>query len=234
MRTDKEVMIITGTRKGIGKYLAEYYVNKGYIVAGCSRGESTLNSSSYEHFCLDAADELAVRKMVNSIYQKYKRVDILINNAGTASMNHVLLTPLSSAENIFRTNFYGTFLFSREAAKRMSRNRYGRIVNFLAIAIPLKLEGEAIYAASKSAIEKFTQILAKEVASFNITCNSIGPTIIETDAIKGVPKEKIQRIIESLAIKRMGTFEDIANVIDFFISRSSGYITGQTIYLGGG
>jgi len=116
----------------------------------------------------------------------------------------------------------------------MSKNKYGRIVNFVTIAVPLKLEGEAIYAASKGAIEKLTQVLAKEVASFNITCNSIGPTPIETDLIKAVPQEKIQRIVDSLAIKRLGDFEDIANVIDFYISRSSGYITGQTIYLGGG
>lgn len=234
METDREVMIITGTRKGIGRYLAEYYIDKGYIVVGCSRGESTLESNSYEHSCLDVADETAVRKMVNTVYQKYKRIDILINNAGVASMNHVLLTPLSSVENVFKTNIYGTFLCSREAAKFMSKNKYGRIVNFITIAVPLKLEGEAIYAASKSAIEKFTQVLAKEVASFNITCNSVGPTPIETDLIKSVPKEKIQRIIDSLTIKRLGKFEDVANVIDFYISRSSGYITGQTIYLGGG
>jgi len=232
--SDTEVMIITGTRKGIGRYLAEYYTAKGYIVVGCSRGESTLESKSYEHFCLDVADESAVKRMVNGVYQKHGRTDILINNAGIASMNHVLLTPLASAEKVFRTNVYGTFLFSREAAKVMSKNKYGRIVNFVTIAVPLKLEGEAIYAASKGAIEKLTQVLAKEVASFNITCNSIGPTPIETDLIKAVPQEKIQRIIDSLAIKRLGNFEDIANVIDFYISRSSGYITGQTIYLGGG
>lgn len=234
MKTDKEVMIITGTRKGIGRYLAEYYIDKGYIVAGCSRGESTLESDSYEHFCLDVADEPAVKKMVSSVYQRYKRIDILINNAGIASMNHVLLTPLSSVENVFKTNVYGTFLFSREVAKFMSKNKYGRIINFVTIAVPLKLEGEAIYAASKSAIEKFTEVLAKEVASFNITCNSVGPAPIETDLIKSVPKEKIQRIIDSLTIRRLSNFEDVANVIDFYISRLSGYITGQTIYLGGG
>jgi len=83
-------MIITGTRKGIGRYLAEYYTAKGHIVVGCSRGESTLESNSYEHFCLDVADESAVKRMVNGAYQKHGRIDILINNAGIASMNHML------------------------------------------------------------------------------------------------------------------------------------------------
>jgi len=234
VETGEEVMIITGTRKGIGKYLAEYYIGKGYTVFGCSRGEPTIKSDSYEHFCLDVADEPAVAKMVRSIYKKRKRIDVLINNAGAASMNHVLLTPLSSVEAMFRTNVYGTFLFSREVAKCMANNKYGRIVNLVTIAIPLKLEGESVYVASKSAVERFTQVLAKELASFNITCNSVGPTPVSTDLIRSVPEEKIQKILDSLMIKRLGTFEDISNVIDFFIAKSSAYITGQTIYLGGG
>ena len=234
MEIDKEVMIITGTRKGIGRYLAEYYIDRKYIVVGCSRGESTIESSCYEHFSLDVGDEPAVRKMVNSVYHKHKRIDILINNAGIASMNHILLTPLSSMEKVFKTNVYGTFLFSREVAKMMSKRKYGRIVNFSTIAVPLNLEGEAIYAASKAAIEEFTRILAKEISSFNITCNSIGPTPVETDLTKSVPKEKMTQIIDKLTIKRLTQFNDISNVIDFFIKESSGYITGQTIYLGGG
>ncbi|MBN1692139.1 MAG: SDR family oxidoreductase [Dehalococcoidales bacterium] len=234
METGEEVMIITGTRKGIGKYLAEYYISKGYTVFGCSRGEPTIKLDAYEHFCLDVADEPAVAKMVRSIYKKRKRIDVLINNAGAASMNHVLLTPLSSVEAMFRTNVYGTFLFSREVAKCMANNKHGRIVNLVTIAIPLKLEGESVYVASKSAVERFTQVLAKELASFNITCNSVGPTPVSTDLIRSVPEEKIQKILDSLMIKRLGTFEDISNVIDFFIAKSSAYITGQTIYLGGG
>ncbi len=234
MESSNEVMIITGTRKGIGRYLAEYYIDKGYFVVGCSREESTFESPAYQHFCLDVSDEASVRSMVNQIVKTHNKIDILINNAGIASMNHILLTPLSSVESIFKTNFNGTFLFSREVTKYMSKNKYGRVVNIITIAGPLKLEGEAIYAASKSAIEKFTQILAKETASFNITCNCAGLTPIETDLIKSVPNEKIQNIIDSLTIKRLGNFRDVSNVIDFFISKSSDYITGQAIYLGGG
>jgi len=229
----KEVMLITGTRKGIGKYLAEYYLGKGYIVAGCSRGENNIKNNSYAHFQLDVADEKAVKTMVSDIYRKYRKIDILINNAGVASMNHILLTPLSTVESIFRTNLFGTFLFSREVAKVMSRAKHGRIVNFVTVAIPLRIEGESIYAASKSAVETFTRILAKELGSYNITCNSVGPSAVETDLIKSVPPEKIQRIVDSLAVKRLTTFRDIVNVIDFFIKEESDYITGQTIYLGG-
>ena len=171
--------------------------------------------------------------MLMDIEKRHQRLDILINNAGIASMNHILLTPAGVVEKIFATNFMGTFLFCREAAKIMRKRQYGRIVNFSTVAVPLHLEGEAIYAASKSAVVTFTQILAKEVASFGITCNAVQPSPIETDLIRNVPKEKIEKIIGQLTIKRLGKFEDVANVIDFFVRRESDYITGQVITLGG-
>jgi 3-oxoacyl-[acyl-carrier protein] reductase len=97
----------------------------------------------------------------------------------------------------------------------------------------MHLDGEAIYAASKGAVETFTKVISRELADFGVTCNVVGPTPIETDLIRAVPKEKIDKIIDNLAIKRLGQFEDVANVIDFFINPESNYITGQTIYLGG-
>jgi 3-oxoacyl-[acyl-carrier protein] reductase len=115
----------------------------------------------------------------------------------------------------------------------MRRRRYGRIVNISSIAVPMRLEGESIYAASKSAVVTFSRILARELADSGITCNVVGPTPIETDLIRGVPREKIDSIVERLAIKRLGRFEDVANVIDFFVKPESDYITGQVIYLGG-
>lgn len=230
---DQEVMLITGTRKGIGKDLAEHYLKKGYFVVGCSRGEGTIVSGSYQHYCLDVSDESAVRAMLQRIASAYGRLDVVINNAGVASMNHVMLTPVSSVEEVFRTNFFGTFLVCREASKIMSKSRYGRIVNFSTIAVPLKIEGEAVYAASKGAIETFTKIFAKEVARFNITCNCICPTLYGSDMLKLFSEEKINAVLEMLPIKRFATIDDISNATDFLISRSSCYITGQTIYLGG-
>jgi 3-oxoacyl-[acyl-carrier protein] reductase len=233
MREDKEVLLITGSRKGIGRYLAEYYLAEGYIVAGCSREKSTLSADSYEHFCLDVTDELAVKKMVTTIYKKYNRIDVLINNAGIASMDSIFLTPLTTARKIMETNFIGTFLCSREVAKVMMRRKYGRVVNIVSIATPLKLEWEGIYAPSKAAVLNFTQIFAKEMGIYGITCNAIGPTAIDTDLIRSVPEDKLDRVIEMQTIRRIGEFRDVSNVIDFFIRKESDFITGQVIYLGG-
>lgn len=231
--SETEVVLITGTRKGIGRHLAEHFVRKGAIVEGCSREAPDWELPNYTHHCLDVANEVQVKALLSSIQKRHGRLDILINNAGIASMNHILLTPAATIDRIMSTNFQGTFLFCREAAKVMRRRRYGRIVNLSTVAVPLRLEGEAIYAASKNAVLTFSQILARELAEFGITCNVIGPTPIETDLIRNVPKDKIELIINQLAVKRLGRFEDVANVVDFFVKPESDYITGQVIYLGG-
>lgn len=228
-----KIILITGSRKGIGYNLAKYYLESGFTVIGCSRSDSELKHENYKHFCLDVSDEKQVNDLFMNIRKQYGRLDVLINNAGMASMNHTLLTPLSTVKKLFNTNFTGTFLFSRQAVKLMKKNSFGRIVNFSTVAVPLNLEGEAIYSASKSAIEQFTKIFSKEVASMGVTVNTIGPTPIETDLIKAVPKNKIDELLSQQAIKRLGNFEDVINIIDFYISPNSNFITGQTIYLGG-
>ena len=134
---------------------------------------------------------------------------------------------------ILATNVVGTFLFCREAAKLMQPRRWGRIVNFTTVATPLKLEGEAVYAASKAAVHSLTEVLARELAPLGITVNSVGPTPIETDLIRSVPKDRMDRLIARQAIPRMGTFADVANVTDFFLRAESDFITGQNLYLGG-
>lgn len=228
-----QVIVITGTRKGIGKMLCEYYLNKGHFVIGCSRGNSSINHKNYRHYELDVSNENDVISMVHKIKKEFGKIDILLNNAGIASMNHFLTTSFESVNKIFNTNFFGTFLFSREVSKVMMKQKFGRIVNYTTVAAPLRLEGEAIYAASKSAIENFTQTISKELASYGITVNAIGPTPVQTDLIKAVPKDKIEELLKKQTIKRLGTFDDIQNVIDFFIDKKSEFITGQIIYLGG-
>ena len=227
------VMLITGTSRGIGKYLVEYYIARGFKIIGCSRKPVDYAYDAYHHYCLDVSDEPTVIKLFADIKRKFKRLDILINNAGIASMNHVFLTPLKTVRDIYSTNVFGAFLFCREAAKLMQINRFGRIVNFATVATPMKLEGEAIYSSSKAAVVSLTEILARELAEHGITINAVGPTPIKTDLIRSVPKEKLDALVNRQAIRRYGEFEDVSNVIDFFIKPESEFVTGQVIYLGG-
>ena len=143
---EKQITLITGTRKGIGRSLVDHYTSLGHQVIGCSRNETEYSVDNYQHFCLDVCDEKKVKNMFSQIRKSYGGLDILINNAGIASMNHVLLTPIDTFHKIFRTNVLGTFLFCREAAKLMQRNRYGRIINFATVATrknPLKRQAFA-------------------------------------------------------------------------------------------
>jgi 3-oxoacyl-[acyl-carrier protein] reductase len=228
-----EVMVITGTRKGIGKYLAEYYLEKGLTVIGCSRGEGSIEDPNYRHFMLDVADEKAVISMIRDVKKEFKKIDVLLNNAGAASMNHILLTPYKTIKETTEVNYFGTFLFLREVSKVMLKKKYGRIVNFASIATPLKWEGEAAYAASKAAVENLTQIAAKEVAEYGITVNALGSTPVWTDMINRVPKEKLEGILNQQSIKRIGEMKDVSHLCDFLIDEESNFITGQVIYLGG-
>jgi 3-oxoacyl-[acyl-carrier protein] reductase len=228
-----KVALITGTRKGIGRHLAAHFVERGYCVEGCSREAPDWTLERYVHHCVDVTNEAQVIGMLNAIAMRHGRLDVTVNNAGIASMNHTLLTPVASLEKIMATNFRGTFLVCRESAKLMRKNQFGRIINMGTVAVPLRLEGEAMYAASKAAIVSFTQIFANEIGSFGITCNVVGPTPIDTDLIRAVPKQKIQTIVDRMAIKRLGRLEDVANVVDFLVKPESDFITGQVIYLGG-
>lgn len=232
----KRIVLITGTSKGIGEHLARHYLENGDVVVGCSRTEPEwmqTDMKKYKHFLADVSDEKSVKQIFSYIRRNYNRLDVLINNAGIASMNHSMLTPLDSAKKVLHTNTLGTFLFCREAAKIMRKGKFGRIVNFSTVAVPLKLDGEAIYAASKAAVVSLTQVLAREYADFGITVNAVGPVPIKTDLIRGVPEAKLEKLLDRQVIHRFGTFEDVRNVIDFFLKPESEFVTGQVVYLGG-
>ena len=230
---DQPVIIITGARKGIGRHLAEHYLASGYTVVGCSRQPYESPPANYHHFCLDVADEPAVKELFACVRKRFARLDAVINNAGIASMNHALLTPVATVERILRTNVAGAFLFCREGAKLMQKFQRGRIVNLTTIAVPLCLEGESAYAASKSAVEMLTRILAREFGSLGITVNAIGPAPVRTDLVRGIGEDRLQRLLARQAIPRFAEIPDIVNLVDFFLKPESNFITGQVVYLGG-
>jgi len=231
---DRKTALVTGARKGLGRAIAEALLADGWRVAGCSRSPSDLEHADYQHILADVSDEASVVDLLRTIRKSAGRLDALINNAGVAAMNAFMLTPRASVESVVSTNLCGVFYVMREGAKLMSRGRRGgRIINFSSVAGPLNLEGEAIYAASKAAVESLTRIGAREFGGYGITVNAVGPTPVDTDLIRAVPKDKIDGLVQRQAIRRLGTERDVINVVRFFLGEDSDFVTGQIVYLGG-
>lgn len=147
-----------------------------------------------------------------------------------------MIMPLKNAIDMVNVDLLAVFLVSRESAKLMRKNPYGRIINIGSMAATLEPAGDSLYAACKAGINTLANVMAKEFASMNVTCNTIAITAIETDMLKQhspTAQIKIKEIINNLPIPRMAVIDDILNVIDFFSSERSSYVTAQIIYLGG-
>lgn len=228
-----ETIVITGTSRGIGLQLVHTFLDRGWRVFGCSRGPSDVSHSNYQHFELDVADEKAVVNMFGAVRRAGRPLYALLNNAGSASMNHVLTTPVETMEKLFRVNTLGTMICTREAAKMMVLKRRGRIINFGSVACSYALEGEAVYVATKAAVEAYTRVVARELGEYGVTVNAISPNPVKTDLIAGVPEAKMTALVNRQSIKRYGEYLDILQVIDFLLHPDTTFTTGQTIYLGG-
>ena len=226
-------VLLTGTSRGLGLAVAKHLVAGNHTVVGCSRSPSDFEDARYHHVLADATDERGVDDVLQQVRAKLGGLDALINNAGWARMLPLALTPVDTARRILDANFLSTFMFTRAATRLLRRSQNGRVINLSSVAVPLRLEGEAIYAAAKSAIEMFTRVSARELGPWGITCNAIGPSPIRTQLIAGVPDEKLDRIIERQAIHAWAEAADVINVIDFYLRPESRMITGQVLYLGG-
>jgi 3-oxoacyl-[acyl-carrier protein] reductase len=227
-------MLITGTRSGIGRFLAHRYAGAGYEVIGCSRTPVDFQLPSYRHFELDVANEKDVRSMFSQIRKDHGRLDVLINNAAIVSRSYMMIASLDTFEEALRTNVVGSFLISRESTKLMKNNSFGRIVNLSSIAVPLASPGTAVYGASKAAMEQFSRVLAQEVAPLGITVNTLGMPFVEgTGMIEEFDDKTISETLERTVLKSNIKLDDVANAIDFFISDASSQVTNQVLHLGG-
>jgi 3-oxoacyl-[acyl-carrier protein] reductase len=228
------VMLITGTSKGIGNYLANYYLSKGFIVIGCSRNAYEIKNNNYAHIIADISSEDEILNIFRYIRKIYKRLDVLINNAAiNPAILNVAFLPYETVQKIFRVNVFAPIIFCREAVKIMNRNKFGRIINLGSMATRHEVVGEALYTSTKASINAFTRVLSKEVYSFGITVNVVAPSAIETDLLKAINQDALMEVLNRNAIKQYGDLIDVSNSIDYLIKDESKSVTGQIIYLGG-
>jgi 3-oxoacyl-[acyl-carrier protein] reductase len=228
-----KIVLITGTSRGVGLLIANHFLENGAFVIGVSRSEAAIAKKNYTHFSIDIGSPEEVIKMFRSIMKTFKKIDIVINNAAVLTSQYSMILAIKNVTEMVNVNLLGTFFISREAAKLMRKNNYGRIINIGSMAASLEPIGDSIYAACKAAINTMANVMAKELSGLKITCNTLGITAIETDMLKQLPKQKVDEIIKKLPVPRYASANDIFNVIDFFASEESSYITAQVIYLGG-
>ena len=227
------IIVVTGASRGLGRLLADHFLANGGHVVGVSRGASDLDHPDYEHHQADITDDRAVRSLFVGLARAHGHVDVVVNNAAVLTSIHALLMPAAEADRMVRTNLLGGLYVAREAAKVMRIHSFGRIIGIGSMASTLEPIGDSVYAATKAGLMTLTGVLAKEFAPYGITVNMVAVSALETDMLRQLTREKVDAVVATLPLPRLATPDDIFNVIDFFASSRSSYITAQTIFLGG-
>ena len=176
---------------------------------------------------------MAVQKGFAALKKITDSVQIVVNNAAVLTSQYAMIMPPAAAQAMLNTNLMGAFMVSREASKMMRKTKWGRIINISSMAASLEPIGDSMYAACKAGLATLANVMAKELAPLNITCNTLAVSAIRTDMLAQLPQDKIAQVIAGLPIPRFAEPDDILNVLDFLASERSSYITAQTIYLGG-
>lgn len=243
MLTGKTALVSGGSR-GIGRAiclaLAAQGCNVAFVYArNLAKAEETETllkaySISTKAYACDVADFRATQELVKTVASEFGSLDILVNNAGITRDTLVMRMSEQDFDDVIDTNLKGAFNLIRHASMIMLKQRAGRIVNITSVAGLMGNPGQANYSAAKAGMIGLTKTIAKELASRGITCNAVAPGFIQTDMTDAMPEAILQKAIEFIPLKRMGTSEDVARLVAFLCSEDAAYITGQVIQVDGG
>ncbi len=238
----EHVALVTGGVRGIGLAICEALLAEGVrVAAGFSRNGpaaeafmdaygdrgATIHQGTIE----DAAD---CERVVNEVVERHGRLDLLVNNAGITMDRTVRKMSPEEWDHVLRVNLNGAFYMSRAAIPTMIDRGFGRIVNISSVVGERGNIGQANYAASKSGQFGLTMSLALELANKGVTVNCVAPGFIETDMTGAVPAEIMQRVVETIPMRRLGRPDEVARVVVFLAEPASSYITGQVYSINGG
>jgi 3-oxoacyl-[acyl-carrier protein] reductase len=244
MRFGNQVAIVTGAGRGIGHAIAMRLAGEGARVAVVSRTELNANRTAEEinasyaglakAYAVDVADHGAVKKLSEQILTDFSRVDILVNNAGLTRDGLSMRMSEADWDVVMDTNLKGAFNFIQAVERTMLKQRSGRIINIASVAGIMGNAGQANYAASKAGLIGLTKVIARELASRGITCNSVAPGFITTDMTEGLPEALKTGVVGQIPLGRFGEPDDIASAVAFLASADAKYITGQVLTVDGG
>ena len=224
------MIIVTGASRGIGAAVVDRLLSRGHSVFGIARDASNLQCSGAS---CDVTSLSGLKSIAKQIRRGGESVEGLVNCAGIAAMNLALTTPEESIKRVINTNLMGTIFSCQAFGPLLIRNKRGSIINFSTIAVDIGLRGESVYVASKSGVEGFSYVLAKEFSDFDIRVNSIAPGPIDTSLLSGVSAKQVEGIVKQQVIKKQFLLSDVCDVVSFLLSDSSSSISGQVLKIGG-
>jgi 3-oxoacyl-[acyl-carrier protein] reductase len=236
--------IVTGGARGIGLACARKFAAGGAIVVLIDVLEEAMKQAAGQlaaagakqvlTYKVDVTDEPLVEKTLDEVAAKTGRIDILVNNAGITRDDLLLRMEVGMWDLVMAVNLKGTFLMTKHAARHMLRQRYGRIVNLASVSGLVGNPGQANYSASKAGVVGFTRTVARELAKRGITCNAVAPGFIKTDMTDALPEKAKEMALAAIPAARMGTPEEVANVVAFLASDEAAYVTGHVLPVDGG
>ncbi|GAW80292.1 3-oxoacyl-[acyl-carrier-protein] reductase [Plasmodium gonderi] len=240
---DNKVALVTGAGRGIGRSIARTLAKSVSTVLCISRTQKSCDSivdelKSMGHkssgYAVDVADKDQVTELLNKLLTENKNIDILVNNAGITRDNISLRMSSTEWEDVIKTNLNSLFYVTQPIAKRMVNNRYGRIINMSSIVGITGNAGQINYSSSKAGVIGFTKSLSKELASRNITVNAVAPGFISSDMTNMINDQIKKDIISHIPAGRMGTPEEVANLVAYLSSDIASYINGNVFVIDGG
>ncbi|MBP1155776.1 MULTISPECIES: SDR family NAD(P)-dependent oxidoreductase [unclassified Paenibacillus] len=248
MNFDQRIALITGagSKRGIGREIARQLASRGAAVVLADIDVSGVQEAAKEiedsggiavSIPLDVTDRKQISQAVSDIVNRFGKLDILVNNAGITRPTRVLDISEEEWDLIFKINMKGVFHLTQEVLPYMKQNSYGRIINLGSVSGKRGggLFGGSHYSAAKAAVSGFSKAVAREMAAFGITCNSVAPGLIGTEITGGLLTPQLkEELVRGIPVGRIGTIGDVAYTIVFLASEEAGYITGEEIDINGG
>ena len=243
-RYENKIVLVTGASRGIGAAIAARFAKEGAVVIVNYSGNDeaadrtvenilAANGKAEKYKCqVDSYEE--TEKMITYIMDKYKRIDILINNAGITKDGLIMRMKEEDFDRVIDVNLKGTFNCIRHVSRYMLKQRSGRIINMSSVVGIAGNAGQVNYSASKAGVIGITKSAAKELASRGITVNAVAPGYIDTDMTKVLSDEQKKSVLDMIPLSRMGSVDDISNAVACLASDEAAYITGQVISVDGG
>lgn len=236
----KKTAFITGGTQGIGKAIVEKLISEDYkVIIGfmsqkAKANDIVKNINSMNGDAIAVHCDISSRSSIQGVLAKIKHIDILINNAGISQSKDFLDISDEDWNQMININLRGAFIFSQEVIPSMLERKWGRIINITSIGGQWGGINQVHYASSKAGLTGLTMSLARLYSGKGITSNSVSPGIIETDMTAWIKDKDKQILTQDIPVGRFGLVEEVAEVVSFLASESSGYITGQTINVNGG